>query len=357
MGLGLQPVIARVTYPLNCLVVRLLPQRKHLVVLTYHRVGTSEELWPELGNLAECTTQQFEQEMDWVRRYCNPVDMATAEAIVHGLQPCPNRAVLVTFDDGYREDLLRALPALRRNAIRPTVFLATDYMDNQRRFWWDRVGVCLQTTTARRLRSGWDATLELPLSSQEERDAAIEVVLDRAKALPAAERDRFISQLEQDLEVASTAESPRPLVLSWEEVHELTADMDFGAHTLSHPVMSSLGTEDARRELTRSKAIVEEQLGRPCSTVAIPYGDSDDYNAETVKLAAEAGFGAIFSLENTLRGPQHVDGSGLALVDRVSLSMAAGTPGVAAKITWPRIFIPDWTGRIQRRLACLHTGS
>jgi len=47
----------------------------------------------------------------------------------------------------------------------------------------------------------------------------------------------------------------------------------------------------------------------------------------------------------------------MALVDRVSLSMAAGAAGVAAKITWPRIFIPDWTGHLQRRLACLFTRS
>lgn len=351
MGLGLQPTIARATFRLNCLAVRILPQRKHLVVLTYHRVGNREQLWPEPADLAECSVEQFEAEMAWVRRYCTPVDLAIVEQIVHGDTPCPNRAVLVTFDDGYRDDLLRVRPILQRYDIRPIVFLSTDYVGTNRRFWWDRIGACVQMTEQKRLASSFSPEIDLPLETITQRDAAIDVLLGWAKPLAAAEREGFITRLEQDLRVGETAAASRPLVLSWDETRELCADVDIGAHTRSHPVLSTLSAEEARAELAGSKATIEEQLERPCSTVAIPYGGSMDYSPETVRVAAGVGFSMIFSLEEALRPPVHRDG--LALVDRISLSPEGGLPGMAAKITWPRIFIPDWTGRIQQRASRL----
>jgi peptidoglycan/xylan/chitin deacetylase (PgdA/CDA1 family) len=140
-------------------------------------------------------------------------------------------------------------------------------------------------------------------------------------------------------------------VLSWDETRELCADVDIGAHTRSHPVLSTLSEEEARAELAGSKATVEEQLDRPCSSVAIPYGGAMDYSPETVRIAADLGFSTIFSLEEALRPPVHQNG--IALVDRICLSPEGGLPGMAAKITWPRIFIPDWTGRLRQQVSRL----
>lgn len=348
MGLGLQPAIARATFRLNRVVVRLLPQRSHLVVLAYHRVGNREQLFPGPVELAECTAEQFEDQMTWIRRHCTPVDLATAQRVFLGEQRCPNRAVLVTFDDGYREDLLRVRPCLERLGIRPTVFLATDYVGSRRRFWWDRIGACVELTRHGSLSIDLERPVELPLTGTAERDAAISRLLAFAKPLVAGQRDRFIAELEQRLDVGDTREADRPDVLGWDEVRELAALFDFGAHTESHPVLSTLGADEARREMGRSKAIVEEKLGRPCPAIAIPYGGPDAYTRETVELAAELGFSIIFSLEVTVRRPERV--GRLVLVDRVEIGAEGGLPVLALKLTWPRAFIPSWTDVARQRL-------
>jgi len=350
MGLGLQPRIARATYDLNCLAVRLLPQRQHLIVLTYHRVGSAADLWPETTGLAECTLEQFEAQMAWVRQYCRPVTLAEVQSIVAGA-PCPSRAVLVTFDDGYREDLRRAAPCLRRTGIRPVVFLPTGYIGTRRRFWWDRVGVCIQTTVRPRLVARLGPGLDLPLDTAAARGAAVDAVIELLKPLPADEQEGWLATLERELGVASTAEAERPIVLDWDEVRELLGVYDFGAHTVSHPMLSRIDAATARDELARSKAAIEEQLGVGCPAFAIPYGGAEDYTAEALPIAAEVGFSLVFSFESALRPPVR-EGS-CALVDRVAIDSGAGLPGVAAKITWPRVFVPDWTRRAARQIARL----
>jgi peptidoglycan/xylan/chitin deacetylase (PgdA/CDA1 family) len=348
MGLGIQPRIARATYDLNCLAVRLLPRRE-VTVITYHRVGSRTELWPDAAGLAESTLDQFEAGMSWLRRYCHPITMTEALEIYAGARPCPSRAVLVTFDDGYRDDLRRILPALRRTGIRPTVFLPTGFVGTCRRFWWDRVGVCVQTTVRRRLVTRIGGGLDLPLHTSAERGAAIDRLITLAKPHDAEAREELLATLERDLGVASTAKSDRPIVLDWDEVRELRSVYDFGAHTVTHPVISRLSPAQVREELRASKMAVEAQLDVSCSTFAIPYGGADDYTAETLPIAAELDFALIFSYESTLRAPQRH--KTCALVDRVAISAQAGLSGLAAKITWPNVFVPDWTGRITEAAA------
>jgi peptidoglycan/xylan/chitin deacetylase (PgdA/CDA1 family) len=349
MGLGLQPTIGRATFRLNSRLVRLLPQRRHLLVLTYHRVGSPKQLYPESTGVAECSADEFEAEMEWLRRSCTVLDATEVLAVVQGERACPNRAVFVTFDDGYREDLFRIKDCLGRLCIRPTVFLPTDYVGTRRRFWWDRVSVCVQLTQRGRLTWQRDgAGIDLSLASVEDRTLAAAELTTRAKAQPGAvARDQFVADLEGALGVTDTREADRPLVVSWEEARELQTTFDFGAHTQSHPVLSQLGADEARRELAVSKEEIERHLGGTCTAVAIPYGGARDYTDETLRLAAEAGFTMIFSLEETLRGPVHCREE-LYLVDRVALSALGGLPVMALKITWPELFVPSWTDRAAR---------
>ena len=165
MGLGIQPWLARVTFGLNSRAVRHFEQRHHILVVAYHRVGNAEQLWPDPADMAEATVEQFEAQMDWIGQYCTPISLEQTLQVAHGKDVFPNRAVLVTFDDGYREDLQRTLPSLRRNGIRPVVFLPSAYVGTRLRFWWDRVGVCVQTTTRDHLLLPEAGMMNLPLDT------------------------------------------------------------------------------------------------------------------------------------------------------------------------------------------------
>jgi peptidoglycan/xylan/chitin deacetylase (PgdA/CDA1 family) len=73
-------------------------------------------------------------------------------------------------------------------------------------------------------------------------------------------------------------------MLDWDEVSEMKAGgFDFGAHTLTHPDLTGLGTVEAEREIVRSKEIIEQKLGAPVRSFAYPYGK---YDGRCVDIAA-----------------------------------------------------------------------
>ena len=345
MGLGLQPWLARATFGLNSRAVSRLEQRQHIVVVTYHRVGSAEQLWPDPAAMAEATVEQFEAQMDWIGQHCTPISLRQAMQVALGKDVFPNRAVLVTFDDGYREDLERVLPSLRRNNIRPVVFLPTAYVGTRLRFWWDRVGVCVQTTSRDQLMLPEAGITSLPLSSTAQREEAIELLLHRALWLKPEAKEQFLAGLERELEVDNTAMASAPLVVGWDDVQRLSSEMDFGAHTETHPLLSSLTAEEARAEMAGSKAALEEKLQEPCESFAIPHGDNAAYTQQTLHVASQVGFSLVFTLEESLRNLRWQGGT--AIMDRMTFDQRDGVTGMAAKLTWPRVFIPDWFSKLR----------
>jgi peptidoglycan/xylan/chitin deacetylase (PgdA/CDA1 family) len=354
MGFGLQPRIARITFPLNCLAARHLPARRDLIVLTYHRIGDSRQLGADASSLAECTPEGFAAQLAWLREYTSPVDVEAALAIITGRTRAPNRPVLITFDDGYRDDMERIRPACERHGIRPLVFLPTSFIGTARRFWWDRIAICIKRTARRELALRLEREERLPLGADAERERAVGVVTAHAKHLQPERREELLAELERALELEPTALAPTPVVLDWDETRALRSSFDFGAHTVTHPVLSSLGTDELRRELGESKATVERELERPCHTFAIPFGTATDYAPEAIRVADEVGYQAVFSLEDSLRAPA-ATGS-CYLVDRLTLSEVPGAEGLAAKVTWPGIFVPKWSRILRERLASLRGG-
>jgi len=82
--------------------------------------------------------------------------------------------------------------------------------------------------------------------------------------------------------------------LSWAQLQEMTAaGMDIQAHTLSHPHLTSISSNEAFREISESKKIIEAKLGRPVVSLAYPFGE---YNAATIELLKRAGIESAVTL-------------------------------------------------------------
>jgi peptidoglycan/xylan/chitin deacetylase (PgdA/CDA1 family) len=88
--------------------------------------------------------------------------------------------------------------------------------------------------------------------------------------------------------------------MSWAQLGELAgAGWEIGSHTRTHPHLTEVDDATLRAELVESKAKVEERMGRPCTTIAYPYGD---YDERVVRAATEAGYAAAGTLPARLHG-------------------------------------------------------
>jgi peptidoglycan/xylan/chitin deacetylase (PgdA/CDA1 family) len=255
---------------------------KGFPVLAFHRVNDDDD--PFMPSLP---TTLFAARMEHIARHYT---VLTVEDLVERLRQgqVPRQALALTFDDGYRDNLTHAAPILARYGLPATIFLTTGCIGTREILWFDRLALALKTTRQTHLRPAGGA--ELPLASTAERLRALEAALGHLKGLPDAERRQTLDQLLRELG-GGPIDSPKRLMLSWDEVGVLRGlGFSVGAHSVSHPILSRLSPEVARREINDSKAAIERALGTRPRAFAYPNGGAEDVNELTVRLVKEAGF-------------------------------------------------------------------
>lgn len=201
----------------------------------------------------------------------------------------PSRALSITFDDGYADNLTVAAPLLSKMGLPATVFVASNYLD-QGCMFNDLVVHAVRETRAAVLDLRTEGLGSHDLGSPGQRRQAIEALLGAIKYLEPAERT---ARAEAVLAAAHVS-PPTGLMLTRDEVRELKQwGMEVGAHTLSHPILARLDSAQAWDEISGSKRVLEGILGHPVRWFAYPNGrPGRDYNAEHVDMVRKAGFAA-----------------------------------------------------------------
>jgi peptidoglycan/xylan/chitin deacetylase (PgdA/CDA1 family) len=281
------------------------------LILLYHRV-TKLRSDPQLLCV---TPQHFSEHLDVLRKDYNPLRL---QGLSQDLRcgTVPRRAVVVTFDDGYADNLYNAKPVLEHFNIPATIFVATGSLGLGREFWWDELDRLLlqprrlpETLRININGSAFEADLNESAYYGEDdfqrycrwnvtehndptsRQALYRTLCQLFRPLPEEERQKALEELRAWAGVEPACRLSHH-VLSPDEVIQLTNDdlVEVGAHTVSHSVLSALPMAVQRAEIEKSKARLEEIQGRPVTSFSYPYGLPFDYTAETVAGVKEAGF-------------------------------------------------------------------
>jgi len=252
--------------------------RAGLRILMYHRFSDRTALARQCAH---------------IRQHYRPVSMADVSEWLHGRGKLPPRALAVTVDDGYRDFLESGYPVFAEYQIPVTVFLVTDFMDGKSWLWFDRILHAFAQTRisepAIQIPNG--QVVRFKLGSAASRRAAGQQLADMAVAWSAAERLKLVGDLSRMLETQLPDQAPLDCrSLSWDEVRTMAASgVEFGAHTKTHPILSSLTTPDELRdEIAGSKARIEAELNRPVLHFCYPNGKMQDIGlaaVETVRLS------------------------------------------------------------------------
>jgi peptidoglycan/xylan/chitin deacetylase (PgdA/CDA1 family) len=272
-----------------------------LLILTYHRVLTGEDPLRH----GEMTAEAFDRHCGVLRRWFNvlPLVEGWRRAREGALPP---RAVSITFDDGYADNAELALPTLKRHGLTGTFFVATGYL-NGGRMWNDTIIETLrEAPVPLDLRDLGGAFLAA--ADGHARARAVNDTIRAWKHLPPGERERRVDELVRRAKLSP----PDDLMMTNEQVKELaSAGMDIGAHTVTHPILRKIDDAEAAREMSRSRATLEELTGAPVRTFAYPNGRlGDDYDERHAAIARDAGFELAVS---TNHGTARADSDGFQL--------------------------------------------
>jgi peptidoglycan/xylan/chitin deacetylase (PgdA/CDA1 family) len=221
-----------------------------------------------------------------LRQVANVVPLEPALHTLGAGRPLPPRAVALTFDDGYRDNLDLAVPLLESLQLPATFFLVPGILSGEVKPWWEVVGWAFARAT--RASVTWKGR-PLPTRGPAGRAAARREA-ERLKALDREGRDQQVAKLCDLLEPAGQV-GDRSRFLDWTGARELVhRGFSVGSHSLHHAILSREACRTQVADLAESRRWLEDELGVAVRLLAYPNGMRGDYDAMTVQAARDAGY-------------------------------------------------------------------
>ncbi|MBC7329537.1 polysaccharide deacetylase family protein [bacterium] len=202
-------------------------------ILVYHHI--SDDLGQMFTNV---TPRLFEKQIRYpLARNFKVLSLAQLIEYIQRNSQLPSRSVVITFDDGYKNNYIYAYPILRKYKLPATIFLTTGLINGS----------------------------------------------IKPTSLSEIYREIFSKYPQEGLS------------LQWEEIREMSDNgIEFGAHTVSHPLLTRVSLDKAREEIELSKMEIEEKLGKEVKYFSYPYGD---YNEEIIEIVKVVGFHCALTVE------------------------------------------------------------
>ncbi|MFD2515167.1 polysaccharide deacetylase family protein [Pontibacter locisalis] len=288
------------------------------LVLMYHRVvETDTDIWD-----IAVSPSNFEQQLQILQESDNVISLAElAKKVVQ--RNINKNYIAITFDDGYSDNYISAKPLLEKYDMPATFFITSSNVDKDDAFWWDELELLILhskhlpssffmaigedsiefdlledaqlTDEQSKVNAAWKACDEAPPSR---RCALFLRLWQCLKPLPQEEQQQHLVKIRNWAgAVDPTPEALKSITAEQLKIMSNHKLFDIGAHTLSHPALASHSLGYQKQEILGSKSDLHAITGREISLLAYPYGN---YNAETLKAAAETNFEAAFTTEEKL---------------------------------------------------------
>jgi peptidoglycan/xylan/chitin deacetylase (PgdA/CDA1 family) len=264
-----------------------------ILIFGYHRVGLVDDSGDP--SLWDATPPVFEQQLRLLKKEFDVIGPDELETVVRAGR---GRYVLLTFDDGYRDNFDEALPILKRHGLPATFFVTTGFLDGRQISWWDEIAWMVHASTTSELRANGCLDSALSFAPQERRRTILSLI-GRYKRLPRESMHAFLDALAEATGSGRHHGDHNEVWMTWDNVRELRASgMRIGGHTVNHPLLARLSVDEQEQEIIGCKSRIETELGEPMRYFAYPYGERDSFDDNTRRCLAEHGVELAFSLYN-----------------------------------------------------------
>jgi peptidoglycan/xylan/chitin deacetylase (PgdA/CDA1 family) len=279
-----------------------------IVILIYHRV-TKLSSDPEM---IAVSPENFRRHMEYLKAHFKILRFEEKWGDLK--EP----AVVVTFDDGYADNALEALPILEEVGVPATFFVSSGLIDGGKNFWWHRLEAFLLggaelperfTLQDSRFCRTW-AT-----ATPEQRRQAYASLCLLMRKLDAIRRENWFEQIASWAGCGYPTET-RHRAMTRHELKTLAASpwATIGAHTVTHSALSALSEAQQRQEIFTSKQDLEAIIGRGITTFSYPFGRKCEYDRTSMRLCREAGFdkaaanfpGQVHRWSDPMQLPRHL---------------------------------------------------
>jgi peptidoglycan/xylan/chitin deacetylase (PgdA/CDA1 family) len=266
-------------------------------VLMFHHVRPYEPKAFEPNRILEITPEFLDAVL--ARLSARGYEIVSLADVPDRLRRPRGRFAALTFDDGYRDNLVHALPVLEKHKAPFTIFATTGFADRTAALWWADIAEALE-----RLPNVEIGGRTMALSSASQKQAAFDAAMATLRQGDTGVVARLVEAAGVD-----TIERVDRFCLDWTEIAALDKLplCTIAAHSKTHPLIALLDRAGALREIVGSKQRLEEMLGRPVQHFCYPVGDAGAAGPREFEIAREAGFATAVTTRPGVLYPEHSD--------------------------------------------------
>jgi peptidoglycan/xylan/chitin deacetylase (PgdA/CDA1 family) len=265
------------------------------LVLLYHR-ATKLEKDPQL---LAVSPDNFYEQVKYLRDTHSLLQVEEFYDLLSHRKKFPRKTVILSFDDGYADNFLEALPILQSLGSQALFYITTSNLDTDRELWWDeleRIFLGNHSLPPILEIEHKDGDIQLDCRTHAGRTGTYNFLHPLLRFAAPAERNRILDHL-RAMTGLSASGRPGHRMLTSNELQQLSrsASAVIGAHTHNHPSLAVLPYKEQLEEITQSKNILEKITGKSIQHFSYPYGSKQDYNQHSVNACRESGFKMVCS--------------------------------------------------------------
>jgi len=276
-------------------VLLLLDSKRRLVVLVYHKVVPGEMS----EKLDGVSTENFESQLRVLRKVFTVVTPDKAAAALSGKRKLGSRyPLLLTFDDGYVNNLRYAATILRRHSMPSLFFVTTGILNTGEFLWTDEVRELMLESPHREIKIPFMGQEEVHvLNDRKARLAAASAIKARLKRLKLKEFRELLDVVRARSGVEKLAHHDGTRILDWESVRNLrNFGVTIGSHSSNHMILANIPDDMLVADLAASQKLLEKHLGEKARYFAYPNGHPGDYDDRVASRVEGAGFHLAFTM-------------------------------------------------------------
>lgn len=260
------------------------------LVLLYHRV-TRLEKDPQLLSV---TPENFFEQVNHLRSSYNLLQIEEFYDLLSRRKKFPRRTVILTFDDGYADNFLEALPILHSLSSQALFYITTSNIDTDRELWWDELERIFlgNHSLPPFLEIGHkEGHIQLDTRTHSGRTDTYNFLHPLLRFAAPAERNLILDHLRASTSLSASGRRSHRMMNS-AELNQMSRSSSavIGAHTHNHPSLAVLPYKEQVEEMQMSKKILERIIDKTITHFSYPYGSKQDYNKDSINACRENGF-------------------------------------------------------------------
>lgn len=245
------------------------------LILIYHSV-VDNQIASYIDQENSVTVKQFEAQLKFLKKNCHVISLVELIKCLRNKNPLATRTVVITFDDGYKDNLVNAAPLLKKYQFPATMFLCTKYVEDVKPQWIDQLFTIFQFRTLHHLQLD-PFTGHTDLNDRFQIERVYHLIKRKLLAGSYQEREKLLKLVEEQLRPSATLQQ---LTLNWDEVRQLKKNFplfEIGLHSRHHYDLTMLNPEQVAAEISQCQEDYARELDCKAELFSYPYGRNNQH--------------------------------------------------------------------------------